>query len=59
MATNDPNKRGYTAGRFAMDLGGTFAGNPLAIAAAHAVLDIIDEEKLCERATVLERLRAA
>ncbi|WP_404558848.1 4-aminobutyrate--2-oxoglutarate transaminase [Bradyrhizobium niftali] len=34
-------------------LGGTYAGNPLAIAAAHAVLDIIDEERLCERATVL------
>ncbi|WP_152704333.1 aminotransferase class III-fold pyridoxal phosphate-dependent enzyme, partial [Moraxella catarrhalis] len=34
-------------------LGGTYAGNPLAIASAHAVLDIIDEEKLCERATVL------
>ena len=31
-------------------LGGTYAGNPLAVAAAHAVLDIIDEEKLCERA---------
>ncbi|QQO24758.1 4-aminobutyrate--2-oxoglutarate transaminase [Bradyrhizobium diazoefficiens] len=34
-------------------LGGTYAGNPLAIAAAHAVLDVIDEEDLCERATVL------
>lgn len=31
-------------------LGGTYAGNPLAVAAAHAVLDVIDEEKLCERA---------
>jgi len=30
-------------------LGGTYAGNPLAIAAAHAVLDVIDEEQLCER----------
>lgn len=40
-------------------LGGTYAGNPLAIAAAHAVLDIIDEERLCERATALgERLKA-
>ncbi|MDR6411963.1 4-aminobutyrate--2-oxoglutarate transaminase [Paraburkholderia sp. 22099] len=40
-------------------LGGTYAGNPLAIAAAHAVLDIIDEEKLCERATVLgDRVKA-
>jgi 4-aminobutyrate aminotransferase len=34
-------------------LGGTYAGNPLAIAAAHAVFDIIDDEQLCERATVL------
>lgn len=34
-------------------LGGTYAGNPLALAAAHAVLDIIDEERLCERATTL------
>ena len=34
-------------------LGGTYAGNPLALAAAHAVLDIIDEEHLCERATTL------
>jgi len=34
-------------------LGGTYAGNPLAIAAAHAVLDIIDEENLCERANQL------
>jgi 4-aminobutyrate aminotransferase len=31
-------------------LGGTYGGNPLAIAAAHAVLDIIEEEGLCERA---------
>ncbi len=31
-------------------LGGTYAGNPLAVAAAHAVIDIIDEEQLCERA---------
>ncbi|MFT4065758.1 4-aminobutyrate--2-oxoglutarate transaminase [Paraburkholderia sp.] len=40
-------------------LGGTYAGNPLALASALAVLDIIDEERLCERATVLgERLKA-
>ncbi|WP_334167226.1 4-aminobutyrate--2-oxoglutarate transaminase [Achromobacter mucicolens] len=40
-------------------LGGTYAGNPLAVAAAHAVLDVIDEEKLCERATQLgDKLRA-
>lgn len=31
-------------------LGGTYAGHPLAIASAHAVLDVIQEEKLCERA---------
>jgi 4-aminobutyrate aminotransferase len=34
-------------------LGGTFGGNPLGIAAAHAVLDVIDEENLCSRATEL------
>ncbi len=40
-------------------LGGTYAGNPLAVAAAHAVLDIIDNEALCERAQFLgERLQA-
>jgi len=40
-------------------LGGTYAGNPLAVAAAHAVLDVIAEEKLCERADVLgDKLRA-
>lgn len=40
-------------------LGGTYAGNPLAVAAAHAVLDIIDEEQLCERATLLgDRIKA-
>ena len=31
-------------------LGGTYAGNPLAIAAAHAVLDVIEDEQLCARA---------
>ncbi len=31
-------------------LGGTYAGNPIACAAALAVLDVIDEEGLCERA---------
>lgn len=40
-------------------LGGTYAGNPLSIAAAHAVLDIIRDEKLCQRAAALgEQLRA-
>ncbi|AYW92440.1 4-aminobutyrate--2-oxoglutarate transaminase [Yersinia pseudotuberculosis] len=34
-------------------LGGTYAGNPLAVAASLAVLDIIAEEKLCERALIL------
>jgi 4-aminobutyrate aminotransferase len=40
-------------------LGGTYAGNPLAVAAAHAVLDVMAEEGLCERARILgERLHA-
>ena len=40
-------------------LGGTYAGNPLAVAAAHAVLDVMAEEKLVERANLLgERLKA-
>ncbi|TCB35203.1 4-aminobutyrate--2-oxoglutarate transaminase [Acinetobacter sp. ANC 4910] len=34
-------------------LGGTYAGNPIAVAAAHAVIDAIEEEQLCERANVL------
>ncbi|MEH4658182.1 4-aminobutyrate--2-oxoglutarate transaminase [Phytobacter diazotrophicus] len=34
-------------------LGGTYAGNPLAVAAAHAVMDVIEEENLCERANHL------
>ncbi|HYD94572.1 MAG TPA: 4-aminobutyrate--2-oxoglutarate transaminase [Noviherbaspirillum sp.] len=34
-------------------LGGTYAGNPLAIASAHAVLDVIRDENLVERANVL------
>jgi 4-aminobutyrate aminotransferase len=34
-------------------LGGTYAGNPLAIAAAHAVLDIMEEEKLVARSNYL------
>lgn len=34
-------------------LGGTYGGNPLGIAAANAVLDVIDEEHLCDRANVL------
>lgn len=34
-------------------LGGTYAGNPLAVVAAHAVIDVIEEESLCERAQLL------
>jgi 4-aminobutyrate aminotransferase/(S)-3-amino-2-methylpropionate transaminase len=34
-------------------LGGTYAGSPVACAAALAVLDVIDEEKLCARADVI------
>ncbi|MEQ8692854.1 MAG: aspartate aminotransferase family protein [Pseudomonadales bacterium] len=33
--------------------GSTFGGNPLACAAAHAVLDVIEEEQLIERAAAL------
>ncbi|QKJ66773.1 4-aminobutyrate--2-oxoglutarate transaminase [Deefgea piscis] len=40
-------------------LGGTYAGNPLAIAAAHAVLDVIETEQLNQRANQLgDRLQA-
>jgi 4-aminobutyrate aminotransferase len=34
-------------------LGGTYAGNPLAIAASHAVIDTIQAEGLCERSAKL------
>jgi 4-aminobutyrate aminotransferase / (S)-3-amino-2-methylpropionate transaminase / 5-aminovalerate transaminase len=34
-------------------IGGTYVGNPVAQAAALAVLDVIDDENLCERATAL------
>ncbi len=34
-------------------IGGTYVGNPVALAAAHAVLDVIDEENLCDRATAI------
>ena len=48
-------------------LGGTYAGNPLAIAAAHAVIDVMRDEKLPERGQqlgdqlkgVLDDLRAS
>ncbi|MCP9484020.1 4-aminobutyrate--2-oxoglutarate transaminase [Shimia sp. CNT1-13L.2] len=32
-------------------IGGTYAGNPLAVAAANAVFDVIEEEDLCAKAT--------
>lgn len=34
-------------------IGGTYAGNPLAVAAANAVFEVIDEEELCERAVTI------
>jgi 4-aminobutyrate aminotransferase-like enzyme len=48
-------------------LGGTYAGNPLAVAAAHAVIDVMRDEKLPERGqmlgdrlkSVLQEMRAA
>jgi 4-aminobutyrate aminotransferase len=40
-------------------LGGTYGGNPISIAAAHAVLDAIEKEDLCARAQrVGNRMRA-
>jgi 4-aminobutyrate aminotransferase / (S)-3-amino-2-methylpropionate transaminase / 5-aminovalerate transaminase len=39
-------------------IGGTYVGNPIAQAAAHAVLDVIEEEGLCDRAAEIgEQLR--
>lgn len=43
-------------------LGGTYGGSPIGCAAAHAVLDVIEEENLCERssrlgARMIERLQ--
>jgi 4-aminobutyrate aminotransferase len=43
-------------------LGGTYGGSPLGCAAAHAVLDVIEEEQLCARSNkigkrMLERLQ--
>lgn len=37
-------------------VGGTYAGNPLAIAAANAVLDVIADEDLCARATEIGQI---
>src|ERR1700686_2217054 len=34
-------------------LGGTYGGNPISIAAAHAVLDVIESEDLCQRAAAV------
>ena len=34
-------------------LGGTYGGNPISIAAAHAVLDVIEAEGLCARAVAV------
>jgi len=42
MATN--NQRGYTAGRFALDLGGTFAGWVNTIEGGHATSDVVTEK---------------
>jgi 4-aminobutyrate aminotransferase / (S)-3-amino-2-methylpropionate transaminase / 5-aminovalerate transaminase len=40
-------------------IGGTYVGNPIAQAAAHAVLDVIEEEGLCDRAAEIgDQLRA-
>jgi 4-aminobutyrate aminotransferase-like enzyme len=40
-------------------LGGTYAGNPLAIAAAHAVIDVMRDEQLPQRGAMLgDRLQA-
>jgi 4-aminobutyrate aminotransferase len=37
-------------------LGGTYAGNPVACAAAHAVLDVIADEKLIDRANAIGKI---
>lgn len=34
-------------------LGGTYGGNPIGVAAAHAVLDVVAEEALCQRSLEL------
>jgi len=44
MATNDKDKRGYTAGRFAMDLAGQFAGWISSIEGGHATSDVVVEK---------------
>jgi 4-aminobutyrate aminotransferase len=37
-------------------LGGTYAGNPVACAAAHAVLDVIKDEDLCGRSNAIGKI---
>lgn len=37
-------------------LGGTYGGNPVSVAAALAVLDVIEEEKLCERSNRIGKI---
>ena len=40
-------------------VGGTYGGNPIAVAASHAVLDVIKEEDLCARSDEIgEKIRA-
>ncbi|PIE14809.1 MAG: 4-aminobutyrate--2-oxoglutarate transaminase [Rhodobacterales bacterium] len=40
-------------------IGGTYAGNPLAVASANAVFEVIEEEDLCARATEIgERIQS-
>jgi 4-aminobutyrate aminotransferase-like enzyme len=40
-------------------IGGTYVGNPIAIAAAHAVLDVIEEDRLAEQGEQIgETIRA-
>jgi 4-aminobutyrate aminotransferase/(S)-3-amino-2-methylpropionate transaminase len=39
-------------------LGGTYAGSPIACAAGLAVLEVIEEESLCERAVAIGELMA-
>ena len=34
-------------------MGGTYGGNPVACAAAHAAISVIEEEKLCERSAMI------
>lgn len=37
-------------------LGGTYGGSPVGCAAAHAVLDVIEDEKLCDRANAIGKI---